>query len=149
MNATRRVTFPRLCLLTALLAIGALGSNCSLLPGFPLVPIIPGPGPGPVADFVDIVFVNETGDVVVPYINGIPVDPPLLPGEVTEFITLDCFEGDIFEFDGDLVTGLGNIPSQNTIIFEEGFEFFCGDILEVHFFIDALGFLTVDGFADF
>jgi hypothetical protein len=146
MSPTRRPTFARFCLLTVVLAVGTMGSDCSLrLPSFPL---LPGP-PGPIADFVDIVFVNETADVVQPFINGVPVDPPLLPGEVTEFITLDCFQGDILEFDGDVVTGFGNIPSQNTIIFEEGFEYLCGDVLEVHFFIDEFGFLTVDGFADF
>jgi hypothetical protein len=127
-------------IILALMAITAnLAGNCPPV-------ILP-----PVLDFVEVELINDAFDPVEPnlFVDGVEfiIDPPLLPGEILppeDLPPLDfpCGVGTTIETFATLLAPFGDIFSVNDPFLEEGFEFFCGDLISFVFVDDGVDFFT-------
>jgi hypothetical protein len=100
---------------------------------------------------VDAFFWSDPGTVDDPALVAIPanfidVGEPLAPGEVVT-LTLDCADAGTFLADADLLlVPDGAMPSANLLLLNEGFHFYCGDIVSFYYEVDGAGgfFISAD-----
>jgi hypothetical protein len=128
MNLKYRVN---LSVMAAGLAVFSMGPSC-------MSP------PAPVNDTVAVDFLNTTDFVVNAFVNGVLVD--VVPAHSNPPATiLNCSAGDSFQIDGDFLAEEGDIPAENTLVFDEGLNFYCGDTLQVDFLDNGDGTFSLDG----
>ncbi|HOA74744.1 MAG TPA: hypothetical protein PL151_08825 [Phycisphaerae bacterium] len=103
------------------------------------------------SNLVDAFFWSDPGTLSDPALVAVPVNfvdvgEPLAPGEVVT-LTLDCADAGTFLVDGDLLlVPAGTLPSANLILLNEGFHFYCGDIVSFYYEVDGAGgfFISAD-----
>ena len=135
----------------AVVLAGTMGQGC---PGFGL----------PSAPPVIVELTNNTSQLVDPFLwadpatiddpailmatppipLGLPLNPPPPPDVIT--VTFDCADAGTLVADGDLLlVPSGALASSNILLMQEGFDYFCGDIVTFIYEVDDLGdfFTTV------
>lgn len=116
-----------------------MGQGCPM----PL-PIFPGPSPR----FVDVVLVNDSGELVQPVLyadprilsvpadimlaaNLVDIGPPLVPGEVAS-VRFTCDQAGSLLSDADVIELAGGTLLSSTLL-RQGQEFFCGESVYIYY----------------
>ena len=118
-------------LMAVSLAFLTMGGSCFFIPSVG-------------TDQVAVDFLNTTDFEVNAFVNGVLVD--VVPAHSNPPATfLFCSSGDSFQIDGDFLAEEGDIPAINSLVFDEGVSFACGDTLQVDFLEEDDGTFSLDG----